>query len=251
LAIAAAALALTGCDSAGQKVNDEIDAGEVALGGSQYDLAVSHADEALHVAPSVRAYYVRARAEEDRPKPNAYISTADLTKARADYQAALDLRPDRALAARCHFGLGNVAFDQEDYAESVSQWNAALTDLDEAPWQADAQFRIGEAEQRQGHFAEADSAFQRVVGLYSDQEVADKARTRIGIRAFYLQVADCASTADAQTAINTAQTAGLACRQTQNQGLYAVRAGPYSTYAQAKAAQVSVSQQFPDAAIIP
>lgn len=244
-------LVMAGCNANPQKARDDIDAGEVALGGGRYDAAVSDADESLHLDPSAQAYYLRGRAEEDRPKPDANITAADLAKAGADYQAALDLHPDPPLAARCRAGLANIAFSHGEYPQALDLWSAAVDDLGEPVWRAEALYRIGECQQRLARFEEADKTFQRIEDDYPDLDAAVKAHARQGVRAFFVQVADCSTIADAQAALHAAQSIGLSCRQVADQGLYAIRAGPYSTYAQAQAAKASVANQFPDAIIGP
>jgi tetratricopeptide (TPR) repeat protein len=233
------------------RLEDALEQGQVALGGGRYEAAVAYADEALRIKPSAEARYIRARAEEDRPKPDANITAADLEKARADYQAALDLNPDPALAARCRSGLANVAFDNDDYATAVAQWTSAVDDLDDAQWRALALYKVGLAQQRLGQFADADKTLQSVRDQYPDQDVAARARERQGVRGFYVQLGTYTGSDDAATAIATAKGAGLTCRQIADQGLIAVRGGPFTTYAQAKQALAQVAAQFPQAVVGP
>jgi tetratricopeptide (TPR) repeat protein len=244
-------LGIVGCNSQQQQIKDLTDSGEVALGGNQYDKTVADADEALHLAPTPLAYYLRGRAEEDRPKPDSTIESADLSKAKADYQAALALRPETTVEARCRAGLANIAFSQGDYSEASYQWNGAIDNLDQPDLRANALYRIGECEQRLGRFDDADRTFARVVSEYPDEDVAAKAQARLGVRGFYVQVGAFASTSDAQSAIRAAEAAGLRCRQYSDQGLIAVRGGPYTTYSEAQIAKDAVAGQFTDAVIGP
>jgi tetratricopeptide (TPR) repeat protein len=246
------AIALSGgCISDQQKIQDAVDAGEVALGGNRYDAAIARADEALHIGPTAEAYYIRGRAEEDRPKPDADITNADLEKARADYQAALDLHPPDALAARCRVGLANIAFAHEDYATAIADWSSAVDGLDEPQWRALALYRIGESQQRLGQFDAADKTFQQVRDQYADQDIAVQAQERQGLRGFYVQVGTFPNIDDAEAAVAKAQSAGVTCRQVSDNGLTAVRGGPYGSYAEARRALAAVAAAFPDAAIRP
>ncbi|MGA2233814.1 MAG: tetratricopeptide repeat protein [Tepidisphaeraceae bacterium] len=244
-------LVTSGCSSDQQRIQDEVEAGEVALGGNQYDSAVSHADEALHIGANARAYYLRARAEEDRPKPSDSIAAADLAKAKDDYTAAFTMHPGQPLEARARAGLANVAFSTGDYAVAAFQWETALDDLDMPEYRALALYRIGECQQRLGRFDDADKTFDRLIQQYPDQDVATKAQARKGVRGFYLQLGAFAKMDDAQAAIKKASDAGLFCRPVSDQGLIAVRGGPYYTYADAEKAKATVATQFTDPIIGP
>jgi tetratricopeptide (TPR) repeat protein len=248
---AAALVAAGGCRSNHEMAQEMIESGEVALGGDRYDAAVADADDAIQEAPSADAYYLRARAEEDRPKPDSDITAADLAKARADYQAALDRNPPPLLVGRCRAGLANVAFALEDYPTAMADWQSSLDYLAEPQWRAFALYRIGICQQRLGEFDDADKTFQSVCDQYSDLDVATMARARQGIRGFYLQLGTYSTIADAQAAIQTAGGDGVTCREVSDQGLYAVRAGPYPAYAPARKAQALVIGQFPGAVIGP
>jgi tetratricopeptide (TPR) repeat protein len=246
-----AILITTGCNSNPQRAQDAIDAGEVALGGNRFQDAIEQADESIRLVPSAAAYYLRARAEEDRPKPDADITLADFDRAKADYQSALKMTPDAALTARCHAGLAHIAFAEGDFTTAMTEWTTALPGLDQPELQAFALCRIGECKQRLGQFDEADKAFQRVRDLYPDQEAAITAQARQGIRGFYLQIGSFTQLDDATAAQSAAEKAGVPCGQASDHGLFAVRAGPYKTYAEAQQAQAKLSATFPNAAVGP
>lgn len=240
-----------GCESNEQKIADHISQGEVALGGQRYDVAESEADEALRLGTSAQAHYLRGRAEESRPKPNAMLEASDLSEARGDYQAALNLNPGEPLASRCRSGLANVAFAQNDYSTALFQWTSALDNLDEPEWRAFALYRIGQCQQRLGRFNDADATFQQVIQQYPMQEVAMRAQAEESVRGFYVQVGAYSNPDDASGIAKSARAAGLPCKLVAVQGLIAVRSGLYSTYSDALQARESVSGQFPDAVIGP
>jgi tetratricopeptide (TPR) repeat protein len=240
-----------GCISDQQKISDAVSAGEVALGGNRFDVAVSDADDALHIGQSAQAYYLRGRAEESRPKPDDQITAGDLASARVDYQSALDLHPGQPLEARCHAGLANVAFVQDDYATALYQYTSAVDHLDRPEWQELALYRIGECQQRLGHFQDADRTFALVCQQYAGDDIAAKAEARESVHGFYVQIGAYAQPNDATTAMKSAQTDGLDCRLIADQGMIAVRGGPFSTYTDALHARAAVAAQFPDAAIGP
>jgi|GEM_PF-2269506 len=239
------------CNSNPQAAADKVSDGEVALGGNRFDAAVADADESIRLSPTAPAYYLRARAEEDRPKPDANIAAADLSKAKTDYQTAIDLHPGAGLTARSRAGLANIAFTQNDYSLAVFNLTMAVDDLEQPEWRANALYRIGESQQRLGRFDDADKTFKRLSDEYPDQDVATKARTREGVRAFYLQIGAFKSQDDARKAMVDAKNAGLACDTVADHGLVAVRGGPYTSYADAVRAKATVAQQFPDAIVGP
>lgn len=240
-----------GCSSDQERIQDNIDAGEVALGGNRYDAAVADADAAINIHPTAEAYYLRGRAEEDRPKPDDQIAAADLASARTDYKSALDQQPSKPLAARCRAGLANIAFIQGDYDVALYEWTIAIDDLEDDRWKAQALFHMGECQQRLGRFDDADKTFKRVTQLYPDQEVANEAQGRIGVHGFYVQLGTFANLSDAQAAMTAASTAGLSCRQTVDNGQTTVRCGPYSTYADAQRGKTAIAAQYPDATVGP
>jgi tetratricopeptide (TPR) repeat protein len=240
-----------GCNSAQQTASDDVDSGEVALGGGRFDTAVSDADAAIKAHPTAEAYYLRGRAEEDRPKPDNDITIADLDRASADYQAALNFNPGQPLESRCRAGIANVAFSRGNYDLALFQWNSAVNGLDEPQWKARALYGIGVCLQRLGRFDDADKTFDRLRSEFPDQEITARGMERRGIRGFYVQIGAFAKLPDAQAAQKTAQDNGLKCRQVSDQGLIAVRGGPYDTYADALRGKALVAGQFPDAIIGP
>jgi tetratricopeptide (TPR) repeat protein len=240
-----------GCSAAPRTAAEDVDDGLVAIGGRRYDVAVEDADEAIHLVPSPQAYYVRARAEEERPKPDSGIASADLAAAKTDYQSALDLHPPQPLEARCRAGLAQVDYDGDDYAGALYQWTTALDNLDQPDWKADALYRIGECQQRLGRFDDADATFARVDREYADQDVATKAQARQGVRGFYVQLATFSNPDDAKAAVKAANSAGAKARMIADNGSLVVRAGPYTTYLEAKRLQQALVQQYPDAFVGP
>ena len=242
--------AFPGC-TAQKTAEEELADGQVSLGGSRYDLAVEHATASIKLKPTADAYYLRARAEEDRPKPDSDIAAADLGKARDDYRAALDFHPPQPIKSRSQAGLANVSFSLDDYDTAIFEWLSCVDDLDDPQWKASALIGVGEAQQRMCPFSVADKTFQRVVKDYPETDAATKAQLRIGVAGYFVQIGAFNNIDDAQNALKSAQAAGFSCRQVGDQGLYAVRGGPYWTYADAKKAKATIIQQFPNAIVGP
>jgi tetratricopeptide (TPR) repeat protein len=244
-------LAVAGCNSDQQQISDHIDSGEVALGGNRFDAAVADADAAIKIKPTAEAYYLRGRAEEDRPKPDDPIASADLDRAKTDYMAALDLHPSKSLAARCRAGLANIAFNQGIYDVALLQWTLAIDDLDDDDWKSEALFHMAQCQQFLGRFDDADKTFKRVCDLYPTDDIAAQAQARIGVRGFYVQVGTFGSFPDAQSAMRIASDAGQSPRQSMDNGQILVRCGPYTTLAQAQSARSAIASQYPNATIEP
>jgi hypothetical protein len=55
LLLAAMLCLAAGCEGDQERIKDELDAGQVALGGDRYDTAVSHAEAALKISPTAQA----------------------------------------------------------------------------------------------------------------------------------------------------------------------------------------------------
>jgi len=248
LGLGGAALA-AGCSGAAQQ-QDNIDDAKVALGGQRYETVIEDANKVLDEGPNADAYYLRARAEEERPKPDPEIEASDLSKAREDYQAALEQAPPAGLKSAIELGLGNVAFDQEDWGEALGAFSAALPTLDRPEWRGPALFRMGVCQQRLGQFDAADQTFEAVITQFAGTEWADRATSLEGMHVFYVQLGAFAKPQDAQHVLSTASGVGVPLQLMQDQDLTLVRGGPYTTYNAAKLAKAQLAGVNPDAVIV-
>src|SRR5579863_1680990 len=91
--------ALVGCQS-DANAQQQLLAGENALAQNQYDLALQQADTVIAQKQSnwaAEAYYLRGKALEDRPKPDAGASSSDLIAASSAYTSALASNPSANL----------------------------------------------------------------------------------------------------------------------------------------------------------
>jgi tetratricopeptide (TPR) repeat protein len=246
-------VALVGCVD--QQTRQKLDSGEQSLAAKNFDGAIQSSDQALAANPTgpaaAEAYYVRGRAVEERPKPDASAAARDQARANADYQAALALNPPNPLAARIRSQLANLAYFREDYAAALNLWNEAIPGLDNPDWKATALYRVGVCEQRLGRWTDADRAFSMVIRDYPTSDAATRAAGHQGLRGFAVQVGAFSNPAAADNAVAAIQKAGAAATKNPERGLTVVRTGTVATYAEAKALKARLTGTYPDAVIVP
>jgi tetratricopeptide (TPR) repeat protein len=244
------------------------------LSAQKYDDAYAQANSAITADPdgptASEAYYLRGRAVEDRPKPDAVASSADLSAARADFMHALTFNPDKKLQGQIRASLGNVAYFQDDYSTAVDQLSQAyplLTDPDTQSWTL---YRLGLSQQRLGLFDDADKTFDAVQRQFANSEPANRAREHTGVRAFYVQLGAFSRQTDADQAVSSARADGLNVETAidsagpdltgaasgqingdPSRGLTIVRVGPAPTFAAAQSLKANLLPKFPGAMIVP
>jgi tetratricopeptide (TPR) repeat protein len=253
LMLSTALLLLAGCGPNLGEQNQKMDEAAVALGSkTRYDDAMSDCNRALEIAPNPRAYYLRGRAEQERPKPDASITAADYDKADADYQKALDMHPDAELEAHIRCKMADMAFSREQYTVAVEQYKLAIGQLDSDDWKAPAMYQMAVSLQRLGKFDDADAMFQQVIDGYPDTDLAQSARQHLGVRAFYVLLGQYPKASDAGAATTQAGQLGVKCQaDPQPDGSCLLRAGPFTNYADAARTRNSLIVQFPGAAVSP
>jgi hypothetical protein len=145
-----------------------------------------------------------------------------------------------------------VAYFQEDYAIAVSEWQAALPSLQGDDAKAWALYRSGLSQQRLGWFKQADDTFTTVKQDYPNSEAASRAITRVGARAFYVQIGAYADPANAKKVADGLSREGFpAGTVPEAQSRHIVRVGPAATYADAKSLRSRVAGEYPQAIILP
>lgn len=235
---------------------ENLDAAALAMERQQYDQAISRADLFLRQTPagpgSAEALYLRGRALESRVAANPQEAAGDLQAARQSYIRALELSPSGPLEGYIRTSLGNVAYFQDDYATAAEQWATAYERLDRPDLKAWALYRIGVCQQRLGRFNEADRTFAAVQRQYPDTTQAQRAREHQGQSAFYVQLAAFTSAASADNAIAALRRQGVSpIRLVDSAGKQIIRAGPFASYAQARALKLRFADAYPDAWILP
>ncbi|HEX4792816.1 MAG TPA: SPOR domain-containing protein [Humisphaera sp.] len=238
---------------------DRLNQGYHALEAQRYDEAGAAANDYLARHPSgpgaPEAYYLQGRAYEQRASESheqTAAARADLNSARAAYAKGLSLPAAPKWAALLHTGLANVAYFEDDFATALREWQTAYPNLADDDAKAWALYRIGICQQRLGSFPQADHTFAEVRQQYPGSEAAGRAATRIGAKAFYIQVGAFSDNANAQKLAQSLAQQGLGAGVAVDAGgRYAVRVGPAATYADAKLLRNRVIGQFPQAVILP
>lgn len=250
-------LLLTGCVDAPSK--DRLNEGYHALDAQRYDEAGAAANDYLTKHPTgpgaAEAYYLQGRAYESRATESHEAepaARADLNAARTAYSKGLTLEASPRVKALLHSGMANVAYFEEDYAIAASEWQTAYPNLKDEDAKAWALYRIGLSQQRLGSFRQADDTFTLVQEQYPSSEAAGRANTRIGAKAFYVQIGAYGDAANAQKAVDTLARAGLPTSSVpEAANRHVVRVGPAATYADAKVLRSRVIGEYPQAIILP
>jgi tetratricopeptide (TPR) repeat protein len=240
-----------GCHHDEDKYQEDLDSDKVALAGHRYELAVAKADALIAQKPTAEAYYLRGRAEEDRAKIDQQITEADFSKARKDYQKALELQPTPQLTALLHNQLANIAYFENDYQTALSEWGRCYDQLDTPDAQAHALYRMGICQQRMSNFDEADHTFISVQQRFPQSAFAAGAAQHQGVRQFSLQLGVYENPADAAKAAKAAQDAGQTVQQTADRGTTIVRVGPFDSFFQANTVKARLSNACPDSIVLP
>lgn len=249
---------LCGCVTQSGGDSQQLDQATDALRQKQYDRTISLAGDHLrHDAQgegAAKAWYLRGRAIDERPKSSQQAVAADLQEARSCYIKALGFMPTGALEANIRNDVANVAYQQEDYTTAEQQWLAACDRFEQPDYQAWALYRAGVCRQRLGKFAEADKLFAEVQQKFPGTEQAKRAAAHIGARSFSVQVASVSTSAAADAIVAALRKAG-ANAMTQSpragQGGFAVVVGPYATYREAEAQKQKFAGQYPEAIVVP
>ncbi len=235
----------------------ELDRSRAALDLRDYATAEAAAQTYIARDPAgplvAEAYYLKGRALEDRAAANSTEARDNLQSARNAYIAALKAPPnDRTLEGLIRVSLADVAYWQDDFATAAEQGKAAYGLLDDGETKAWALYRTGIAQQRLGRFDEADQTLQLVVEYHPGMEPAQRARSRIGVRAFNVQVATFQNPSLATAAVANLKKMGFnGSTQPAAAGKTVVFAGPYQTYGQAANARLRLTNAYPDALIVP
>jgi len=245
---------LNECEGALEAADQAANRLDFAAAAQQYDRAIMAADQVVAAgvaADQAEAHFLHGRAIEDRRKPDAAATAADLAAARHDYALALSEKPSLPLEARLHGQLANVAYFQEDFATALQQWTLAYAQLEDPqskPW---VLYRMGLCQQRLGRFADADRTFVMVQEQCPGTEVAARAKAHQGVRGFYVQVGAFSQAEDVAKAAAAVTAAGSIPQQAEEKGLTIVRTSGVPSYALAVALRSKLAAHYPDARIMP
>lgn len=246
---------VVGCASNPQ--SGELDQARTALASGNYQAAESSAQTYIARQPNgdrvAEAYYLKGRALEDRTVSSLSEAQKNLQQARIAYIEALKSQTaDRVLDALIRASLADVAYWQEDYATAAEQGIAAYSGLEDPKTKAWTMYRAAVAQQRLGRFEQADKTFALVNEYHPNTEPAQRALTRIGARAFNVQIATFSNPSYAQTTANMLQRQGYPVSvRTLTNGKIVVLSGPYPTWGQASQVKARLQSSFPDALVVP
>jgi tetratricopeptide (TPR) repeat protein len=227
-----------------------------ALATQQPDVAIADAQGYLRSQPSgpyaAQAWYMEGRGYYMKVASSPGESQNNLLQARTCYLEALQKNPDPALEGDIRAEYANVAFFQDDFAETIQQASAAMP-LEKTPQtNAFLLLRIGMSEQRLGRFTDADQTFRQVMQRYPGTPIAESAREHEGQNNFYVQLATYTDKKLADQALASLRSGGVIISQrTDSKGNTIIDAGPYSTYADAKKVKDQLQANFPLALIVP
>jgi TolA-binding protein len=227
-----------------------------AAANSQYDEAISRADDQLARTPagagSSEALYLRGRTLELRVKKTEDDARNDFTAARQAYIEALQAKPTPDLEPLIRAGLANVAYWQDDYPTAIQEWTTAYGKLSNNDADPFILYRIGLSQQRLGQFDLADKTFAAVQQRYPMTEAADRARGHTGFRSFAVQLATFASSQSADAAVTDLRRQGVTpTRLIDPRGRHVIGVGSLPNYAAALQVKSRFASKYPDAVIVP
>ena len=205
--------------------------------------------ESPHAA---EAYYLKGRALEALPATSQQDANEHLQQARYAYVNALKVGPlDRNLEGLIRASIANVAYWQEDYQTAAEQGTTAYGMLTDANTRAWCLYRAGLSQQRLGQFESADRTLGMVVKYYPGTQPAMRAQSRIGARAFNVQLLFSEPQLATNAAMKLTKMGYAINRIPAADGRSNILIGPLSTYAQASSIKAQVASEYPMAQIIP
>ena len=256
------AASVCGCGPTGPTPKEQLTTAYRDLDQRRYDDAFAAAAAFLSKNPtgpgSAEALYLQGRVYDARAEATGNAGRTDearaqLTAAANAYLQALHRTPPPPVEGLAHAGLANAAFHLDDYPTAVREWGLAYPLVRQPDAKAWVLFRLGLCQQRLGWFEMADRTFAQVQREFPGDEPAARAGARIGQRAFYVQVGAFASPNNADREIARLRALRLEANRGTDPatGRQIVRVGPFTTYAEARAAQARLAGAFPDAVLVP
>jgi tetratricopeptide (TPR) repeat protein len=246
---------IVGCQATDQASQKKLLEGKQALDQKQFDTAISRADAVLQAkadnVSTAGAYYLRGRALWQRPKANQAAWEDDLQQAKVNYNRALELAPPAGLDGYIRVSLASVYFAQNDFANAYDQYSKAYDKLSEPEIKSGVLYRIGVCQQRLGHYDDADKVLGMLLNQFPSSYEAPRARERMGIRGFTVQLATFHSLKTADEAVQELKKQGVnATRSSDPRSNTVVKVGPVS-YNEAVGIKARFASKYPDAIILP
>jgi len=117
---------------------------------------------------------------------SAYQAAVDLILKDKDYvnavpafQAFLSQYPNSALTDNAHYWLGQLLYNQQNYAEAKVQFEQVATKFASSPKRADSLLKLGVIEKSIGNLSAANNYFQQVVDEYPESTSAREASRQL------------------------------------------------------------------------
>lgn len=236
IAIATAVVMMGGCESTlNPHARELLQSAEISLDDGQYLRTVEYADQFLlsnsRSIDASKAYYLRGRAK---------AMTHNSEGARADLAKAIDLARDKDILAASQSALGDLAYWSGDMALAENMYRKGLGGLESHTRKAGhANYRLGCVLQRQGRWAEADVAFNKVIYHLPGSDLASRASRRVHRDTWTIQVGAFSEkkVADQNAQDLTKQSLPAVAKpeSIDHSLLFVVQVGRYPTYEQASA----------------
>lgn len=195
-----------------------------------------------------RALYIRGL---------SHARSGKRSRAYADLRAAAGQSDDTDVIWRSEFALGELSFEDGDWAAAKRRYSAAVGAMRAIPPMDRGLYRLAVSAQRLGEWELGLRQFEMLVRRFPRSALADSARRILsyGPRYFSLQCGAFAvsKNADALKRQLARENISAAVRREVRGGrrLYIVYAGRYSTYAAAQRGLTKIHSQVPDAVIWP
>lgn len=194
-----------------------------------------------------QAYYLRGISR---------MTNGNRAGAASDLRTAITKTTRADLRTKAYRALGDIAYDQQQWADTLKSYLAALDNLALDPATITyLNFRMGATYQAQGEWTRAEPWFNKVVTANNDPTYYDRAQRRLHARFFALQFGAFQDIAGARALAATLSAASISATATpevrDNKLWYLVQSGSYPTLTEALQARDRVLPRFPTATIVP
>lgn len=103
---------------------------------------------------------------------NLILKDKDYEKAVPAFQAFLSQYPNSDLAANAHYWLGQLLYNQQNYADAKVQFETVANTFSNSPKRGDSLLKLGLIEKSTGNISAANNFFQMVVNEYPNSTPA-------------------------------------------------------------------------------
>ncbi len=205
----------------------------------------------ISTAERARGYYLRGLAFRE-------LGGTDIARAEQDLKLAIRYSESNKLTALANVALGHICFESDppESFRAVSYYQNALHDKADIPMDV-VLYRLGVSLQQSGKWAEGQKFLRRCIAEHPQSVYARKARGDAGTGSvssgqYSLQVGVYSQMSNAQAAVNKLAGYGWDAQIeliTSGGVKYAVRAGSYQTYDQARKKLSELKRVWPEAFI--